>query len=243
MLIFGAVLFGSTLLLPLFTQTLLGYTAMLSGLVVSPGGLMIMVMMPAVGWMVSRFDARALIMVGILVLSYSLYVMSGFNLNTDFRTVVVARLVQGFGLGFIFVPLNTVAYAYIARESRNAASSLINIARNVGGGIGIAFVSTMISRGSQAHQNYLVGHLTPYDTAYTETIRKFTPLVAAQAPDPASVPTLVYSLVYKMLSGQAAMMAFADQFRALSYGFLALVPLVLLMRRPASAEHVDIPAE
>ena len=139
----GFALLGSTLLLPLFMQTLLGYTAEQSGMALSPGGFAIMVLMPLVGFLLSRFDARWLMVLGLSILSASLFHMTTFNLQIDFRTAVLARVFQAAGLAFLFVPINTSAYAHLPREKNNAASGLMNLARNIGGSVGISFVTTM----------------------------------------------------------------------------------------------------
>ena len=116
MFMLGFVLYGSTMALPLFLQTLLGYTAMQSGLALSPGGLAIMVMMPMVGFLLSKIEARWLVIFGLLVSAYGLFHMADFDLNIDFRHAVMARVVQSLGLAFLFVPINTMAFYFIAKQ-------------------------------------------------------------------------------------------------------------------------------
>ena len=153
MFMLGFALLGSTVLLPLFMQTLLGYTAEHSGLALLPGGFSLMLLMPLVGFMLSRYDARKMMMGGLLVLSFSLFHMTNFTLGVDFRTVVFARMIQTAGLAFLFVPINTAAYAFLPREKNNAASGLMNLARNIGGSVGISIVTTMLDRRQQYHLN------------------------------------------------------------------------------------------
>jgi DHA2 family multidrug resistance protein len=242
MLIFGAVLFGTTALLPLLMQTLLGYTAMQSGMALSPGGMVIAVLMPIVGWMVTRVDARWMIIAGIVVVAWSLHQMAGFSLDIDFRTIVVARMVQGFGLAFIFVPINTIAYANVAAGARNNASSLMSIARNIGGSVGIAYTSAMVSRTAQANQSLLVGHLTPYDPQYAAAIaalqRHFTEVMG----DPSRAKTMAAAALAAAVNAQAHVLAYLNQFAWLAVAFLALVPVVLLMKR-RKAGHVELAIE
>ena len=116
MFMLGFALLGSTLLLPLFLQTLMGYTAQLSGMALSPGGFAIMVFMPIVGWLLSRYDARCLLLFGLSMLSFSLFHMTNFNLEIDFKTAVYARILQAVGLAFLFVPINTAAYTFLPRR-------------------------------------------------------------------------------------------------------------------------------
>src|SRR6266576_2062523 len=122
MFMLGFALLGSTLLLPLFMQTLLGYPAQQAGMALSPGGFTIMVLMPIVGFMLTRYDARRLMIFGLAVLSFSLFHMTGFDLGVDFRTVVLARMIQSVGMAFLFVPINTAAYSFLPHEKNNAAS-------------------------------------------------------------------------------------------------------------------------
>ena len=160
MFMLGFALLGSTLLLPLFLQTLMGYTAQLSGMALSPGGFAIMVLMPLVGFLLSKYDARYLLVFGLSMLSFSLFHMTRFDLGIDFRTAALARVLQAVGLAFLFVPINTAAYSYLPRNKNNAASGLMNLARNIGGSVGISFVTTMLDRRTQKHLTDLMSHLT-----------------------------------------------------------------------------------
>ncbi len=133
MFVLGFVLYGSMAMLPIFLQTLLGYNAMLSGMVLSPGGIITLICLPISGWLLGRVEPRKLVAVGIVVTSFSLYMTSRFNTQVDFWTPVIARLVTGAGLAFLFVPINTMAFYHIAKDKMNYASGLINLARNIGG--------------------------------------------------------------------------------------------------------------
>src|ERR1700693_108100 len=149
MFMLGFALLGSTLLLPLFMQTMLGYTAQQSGMALMPGGFVIMLLLPLVGFLLSRYTPRWLLLFGLIVLSTSLFNMTRFDLQIDFRTVVMAPVFQAVGMAFLFVPINTAAYAFLPREKNNAASGLMNLARNMGGSVGISVVTTLLVRGSQ----------------------------------------------------------------------------------------------
>lgn len=243
MLIFGAVLFGTTALLPLLMQTLLGYTAEQSGMALSPGGIVIAVLMPLVGWMVTRGDARWMILFGIVVISYSLWSMSQFSLAVDFRTIVIARMVQGFGLAFIFVPINTIAYATVSPQARNQASALMSIARNMGGSIGIGYISTMLARSAQANQNLLLPRLTPYDPSYNTAVSSITRHFVESGYDAQRAAVMAQGVVAQVLDQQARMLAYLDQFRFLAVAFLVLVPIVLLMKRRKPGRHMELVAE
>ena len=240
MVLFGSALYGTTVLLPLFMQTLLGYTAMQSGLAISPGALVMMIMMPLVGWMVARLDPRWMITFGVVVVVASLQAMGRFNLQVDYRTIVTARIMQSFGLSFIFVPLITAAYANVPKELRGAASGLISLSRNTGGSIGIAFASTMVSRLAQVHHNTLVGHLSPIDPRYRHGIEQLTAYLQRVMPDAGAAAEKARALVYGMLEQQSAALAFTDMFRLLA---LVILPVIALVWMTHKVEHPEQVAE
>src|SRR5712671_6665977 len=160
MFMLGFALLGSTLLLPLFMQTLLGYTAERAGLALMPGGFTIMLLLPIVGFLLSRYSPRYLMMFGLSALSFSLFHMTSFDLGVAFRTVTMARAFQALGLAFLFVPINTTAYSGLPRDKNNAASGLMNLARNIGGSVGISVVTTLLARRTQFHQVRLTENLS-----------------------------------------------------------------------------------
>src|SRR6202162_2649777 len=165
MFMLGFALLGSTLLLPLFMQTMLGYTAQQSGMALMPGGFAIMLLLPLVGFLLSRYTPRWLLVFGLVVLSASLFNMTRFDLQIDFRTVVMAPVFQAVGMAFLFVPINTAAYAFLPREKNNAASGLMNLARNMGGSVGISVVTTMLDRRAQVHMTDLSRYLSRSNAA------------------------------------------------------------------------------
>ena len=171
MFMLGFALLGSTLLIPLFSQTLLGYTAQQAGLALMPGGFTIILLLPLVGFLLSRYTPRWLLLFGLLMLSFSLFHMTGFDLEIDFRTLAMARVIQAAGMAFLFVPINTAAYAFLPRDKNNAASGLMNLARNIGGSVGISVVTTLLDRRSQVHLTDLSSHLSAGNPALQVTIQ------------------------------------------------------------------------
>src|SRR5437879_3737512 len=165
MFFLGFVLYSSTVLIPQFLQELMGYSAEKAGLALSPGGLVIMLMMPVVGVLVSKIDTRYLISFGCIVCASALFVMAGWNLNIDYSHAVRARMLQSFGLAFLFIPINVAAFAYVAKEKTNMGTGIINLARNVGASVGIATVTTMLQRRSQFHQSQLMEHVNTLSAA------------------------------------------------------------------------------
>ena len=232
MFMLGAVLFGSTVLLPYFLQTLMGYTATKSGLVLSPGGFATMLCMPLVGAMLSRgVQARWLILWGLGVCALSLHLMSHFDLAISYRVAMLVRVVQASGLAFLFVPINTAAYAFVPKRKGNAASGLINLARNLGGSVGIAVATTLLARWAQFHQTVLVSHMTPYDAAYRAALARAAAL-AARAGLGEAGGKAARALLYGGVLRQANMLAFVDDFRLLSLLCLLTMPVVLFLRPP-----------
>jgi len=229
MFLLGFVLYGSTMLLPVFLQTLLGYTAMRSGLVLSPGGLVIALSMPVVGLLLSKVEARWLVIFGLCVSAFGLFGMAGFNLDIDYRTAMMARVVQSAGLAFLFVPINTMAFATVAREKMGSATGLINLARNIGGSSGIAIVTTLLARRAQFHQVRLVSHLTPFDPSYQQAAG--IAHAVSGGGGGGSGPAMAQGLIYGMVQRQSSMLAFVDSFWVLGIIFLAVIPLMFFVKR------------
>lgn len=234
MFMLGFILFSSTVLLPLYVQSLLGYTATEAGMVTSPGGFAIMFAMPVVGWLVSRVDERYLIAFGLVLSSIALFGMTGFDVQTDFWTIANMRVVQSIGLAFLFIPITTAAYVGIPFDKSNNASALINLSRNLGGAVGIAAVTTMLVRGTQVHRNMLVGHISLYDARY----RGLVDALQARVMHFGGGSTEALAKAQAVLSGavqqQALMLSYGDDFFILGLIFLSLTPLVLLMHKSDS---------
>ena len=240
MFMLGFALLGSTLLLPLFLQTLMGYTAELSGMALSPGGFAIMVLMPLVGFLLSRYDARYLLLFGLSMLSFSLFHMTSFDLTIDFKTAAMARVLQAVGLAFLFVPINTAAYSYLPREKNNAASGLMNLARNIGGSVGISFVTTMLDRRTQKHLSDLVGHLTSGNSQFQAMVRGVAQSLIARGTSAADAQQQAYGVVQNIAQRQATMLAYIDNFFILAAIILAMVPFVFLMKRTKSGGEMAV---
>jgi len=242
MFMLGFVLFSSTMLLPIFLQTLLGYTATLSGLVLSPGGVVTLVMLPVIGRLLSKFDARWLVMWGLLVISLSLFHMANFNLDIDFHTAMMARSYQSFGFAFLFVPINVMAFHFIPKEKVNNATGLINLARNIGGSIGIALVTTMLARRAQFHNTVLISHLTPFDVRYNAALQGATQTLMIHGSNATQAASQAQGLLYGMLQRQATMLAFIDDFWLMAVVTLVLVPLPFFLKKTRSEKGPETAA-
>jgi len=222
----GAVLYGSTVLIPQFVQTLLGYSAEQAGLVLSPGALFTMAMMPLVGFLVSRVSAKYLITLGFAGLALSLFHMSNINLFIDPKTATLYRIFQASSLAFLFVPINTVSYIGVPREQNNQVSGLMNLARNIGGSVGISFFVTMLARRSQVYQNQLVDHLSASNPLLQERLNRLQQLFSSAGPGDAL--RRAYGAIYMTVQQQAVLLAYVRIIEDLAIITAIFVPLILL---------------
>ena len=158
MFVLGMVLFGTTVLIPQFLQVLMGYTAEQAGKALSAGAVVLIFMMPIVGRLVTKVDPRKLVAIGFGATAIALYHMTVLNLGIDFKTAAMMRVYQTIGLAFIFIPINTLSYVGMPPNKSNQISGITNLARNIGGSIGISLLSTFLQRLSQVHQVYLSAH-------------------------------------------------------------------------------------
>jgi DHA2 family multidrug resistance protein len=220
--VLGAAFNGSTVLLPQFLQSLMGYTATAAGLAMSPGGLALLAMMPVAGALSSRVQPRWLIAAGFSFISLSMWLSRDLTLGIDMRYSIMTRLVFSLGGPLLFIPINVAAYAFVPKGKNNAASGLINLARNMGASIGIAGLGTMIERRAQFHQAVLVGHMTPYDFGYNAALSS-TQSLGLQGNGP-------LASVYGLVQQQAALLAYVDGFHVMMVGTLLAIPLVLLLK-------------
>jgi MFS transporter, DHA2 family, multidrug resistance protein len=225
--------FSSMVLLALFTQKVLGYDAWTSGLVLAPGGVGNLLSLVLAGRLITRLDQRWLLALGCLLNAYATYEMSMITLGADYWALAWPRLVQGVGIGFIFVPLNTVALATISRERMGNATVLLNVVRNLGGAIGVALLTTLLARRSQEHQTTLVGHVDVWDPETVERLRGWTAHFVAQGADSFTAQRRAVGVLYQEVTRQAQLLAFADDFWLLFLlfcGSLVLLPMLSRVR-------------
>src|SRR5207248_2213596 len=232
MFFLGFVLYATTVLIPQLLQQLMGYTAQLAGLALSPGGVVIMCMMPIVGILVSKVDTRILIAFGCVVCSLALFVMAGWNLGLDYRHAVEARMLQSFGLAFLFIPINVAAFAYVPKEKTNMGTGIINLARNIGASVGIAFVTTMLDRRIQFHTVRLTERANELSAAYHNALQGIQLKLVSAGSTAAHASAQAYAMIYGTIERQAAMLAFLDDFKILGLVFFAVIPILLLMKKP-----------
>jgi DHA2 family multidrug resistance protein len=232
MTVVGFVLYGSLVLLPIMLQTVLGYPSLQAGIAMAPRGIGSFFMMPITGLMTGRFDARKLLSTGLVVGAITLLWLSRLNLQAGYWDIFWPQLIQGAGMSLLFVPLTTVAMDSIPRERMGNATSLFNLMRNIGGSIGIATTGTMLARNSQATTALLGSHVTAYDATSQAMFAQTRSAFMAAGADPVTASTRAYAALFGMVQRQAAMVSFVGLFQLLGLLFIAVVPLVLLMKRP-----------
>lgn len=241
--VYGVVLYGVTALLPLFLQTLLGYPALQSGLAVSPRGVGALISMFVVGRLVGIVDERLLLGAGLGVLAFSSALFSHINLQIAMSSVAWPSLINGFATGFIFVPLTTMTMQTLRKHEMGNATGLYNLMRNIGGSFGIAIVTTLLTRGTQIHQNFLVGNLTPENPILQQHLDTLGQSVTAGA-GPVASASQAYALIYAEVVRQASLLAYADNFRILAGLALACTPLVIFFRRLKKSRSAEgLPGE
>lgn len=228
----GVALYASGVLQPLFVQSLLGYTAMLSGLALSPGGVGTLVFMPIAGRLVGKLDPRYMIMFGFVLAAVSLFMMSHYTLNISFWQAAYPRIYLGIGLAFLFVPLATAAFAFVPGEKTGTATGIFNLMRNIGGSFGIAAATTMLATREQFHQVRLVANVSPLDIGYTSWYHStLAQLMDAGQPRMAA-QSKALGIAYQTVQTQASLMSFVDTFWLAGFIMLVLIPLVFVLRRP-----------
>jgi DHA2 family multidrug resistance protein len=231
--VLGMVLNGTTVLLPLFLQSMLGYDATTAGMALAGGGFIMLVMMPISGTLVSRMDPRIMMGVGFAITSSALYYMAThLSLGVDFRTAALMRIMQTSGLAFIFLPSNTLAYVGIPREQNNQVSGMNAFVRNIGGSIGIALLTTMLTRFSQQNQSTLIAHAYQGNAPFDNLLGGVAQSLQGAGLDASTAAQQAYARVMGLLQGQAITMAYVQVVTTMALVVACLIPLPLIMRRP-----------
>ena len=236
-LILGMVLFSTTVVIPQFLQLLLGYSAEKSGEALAGGGIVMLLMMPIAGFLVSRIDPRLMMAGGFLGTALALrFMATHLSLQMDFGTAFLLRTFQAAGLAFIFLPSNTLAYVGIPREKNNQVSAMNSFVRNIGGSVGIATITTLVTRQAAKHQNYMVARTTPGNAAFTQMAGGLARTLAERGvPHPLAQ---AYARIAGLIAGQATTVAYIDVISVMALVVALLTPFVLIMRRPKSGAAV-----
>jgi DHA2 family multidrug resistance protein len=234
----GVVLYGSTALLPLFLQTLLGYPAVDSGLAVSPRGVGSIISMVIVGRLIGKMDARYLIAFGFCVLALSTWMFTGINLYISQANIQIPMIISGFAMGFVFVPLTTLSMSTLPNEQIGNASGIYNLMRNTGGSIGIAIMTTLLARNSQVHQSVLAAHADPYNPTFQQYVQQIQQGFSGMF-DPATATQAAYGQIYAIVARQAAVLAYIDDFRILAILCILCIPAGFFFKAVRHAKAIE----
>ncbi|PYR70804.1 MAG: EmrB/QacA family drug resistance transporter, partial [Acidobacteria bacterium] len=236
------VLYGSMVLLPIMLQTLLGYPSMQAGIAMAPRGVGSLIFMPLVGFMTSKIDVRKLLACGFCVAGLTLIWLGSLNLNAGYWDIFWPQFLQGTGMALTFVPLTTATMQSIQPQRMGNATSLFNLMRNIGGSVGIAVTGTMLTRQRQTVGAVLGENINVYDPQTQTILAQMKAGFMARGADAVTATERAYAALHGLLLQHASMVSFVWLFRLLGGIFLALLPLILIMRRPkgrtaAAAAH------
>ena len=226
----GAIVVATTQILPQFLQTELGYTAMLAGLVLSPGGVVTLIMMPITGRLIGMVQAKYLIAAGATIAALSMWNLTGLNGNITYGYAAMSRIYLALGLPLLFLPITTASYEGLPPEKTNQASALINVARNLGGSLGVALVQTLLAQRQQFHQSRLIEHIVPSDVGYQQTLSAVTRFFQAQGSSATDAAAQAFGYIAQTLQTQVNLLAYIDVFWALTLIGAIMAPLALTLR-------------
>lgn len=227
----GAILFGSLSILPLCLQSLLGYPAIASGMAIMPRGIGTFISFGIVGFLSNKMDFRLQISIGFILLAISSFMLGNFNLSISQNAIIIPNLISGLAMGFIFIPITTAAFVTLTKSQiAGGATGVLNLLRNIGGGIGTALVSTFLVRNAQLHQTYLVQNLTPLNPIFQQRLQAIQGFLS-QHMDIVAATHKANAFIYNQLLQQATLFSYVDNFRAIGIICLIMVPSSFLFRK------------
>ncbi len=227
----GFMVFGTTALLPQMVQTLFGYTATDAGLVLSPGGFALILFMPIVGKLVGKVDARYLVVFGLCVDAFALYLMGHFATVTDYETFAGYRIIQTLGMGFLFIPLMSLLYVDLPNEKNDQAASISSLARSLGGSVGISLIMTMLSRDTQSRRSQLVEHIRLDSSIYQHSLDHLTSMLGRHGGSAEQVTHKAQAMMAQTVDAQASLLGYVDVHYIFATLILLTAPLVFLTKR------------
>jgi len=241
MFFLGMLLFASLVMMPQFLQTLMGYTAQSAGLVLSGASIIILLEMPVVGQLTTKIPAKYIMAFGWIGLAFGMYYSTRrLDLLISFSSASRLRIVQAFGLGFLFVPINLSAYVGVPSEKGNSVSGLINFMRNIGSSVGTSLVTTVLARRAQFHQSMLGYHATNYDPAFRDQLAGLSAQLSHVGASPPDAQAQAYGRLYQGLQVQSQTLAYIDMYQllAIAAGIMFLLAFIVRKNDPTSGGHV-----
>ena len=243
MLVIGGALYSTTVMIPQYLQEIMGYTATQAGMVLSLGGLVLIILLPIVGFLGQKLDPRAMISFGFAWVSFGIWRISSLNLNISFWDAASWRVIMVLGMPFLFVPISVMSYVGVPQEKNNEVSGLTALARNIGGSLGISFISTMLVRRAQVHQNFLAAHVTAQSPLYQSLQKGLKGALETKGYSPADAARASMLRLYEMMTLQARTLAYIDTIHALVILTICLIPIGYLMKKPRYRPKESVPLE
>jgi DHA2 family multidrug resistance protein len=243
MLVIGAALYSTTVMIPQFLQEIMGYTATEAGLVLSAGGVVLIILLPIVGYIGQKIDPRAMIAFGFVLVTFGIWRIQDLNLSIGFWDAASWRVVMVLGMPFLFVPISVMSYVGVPVEKNNEVSGLTALARNIGGSLGISFISTMLVRRAQTHQQYLAAHVYPASPNYRAMHQSLAAALHAKGFSAANAAAASAARIYGMMMQQAKTLAYVDTVHVLVIMTACLIPIGYLMKKPRFRPKQAAPME
>ena len=243
MLVIGGALYSTTVMIPQYLQEIMGYTATQAGMVLSLGGLVLIILLPIVGFLGQKLDPRAMISFGFAWVSFGIWRISSLNLSISFWDAASWRVIMVLGMPFLFVPISVMSYVGVPQEKNNEVSGLTALARNIGGSLGISFISTMLVRRAQVHQNYLAAHVTPQSPIYQSMQQGLKGALQTKGYSAADAARASMLRLYEMMTLQARTLAYIDTIHALVILTICLIPIGYLMKKPRYRPKESVPLD
>jgi DHA2 family multidrug resistance protein len=241
MLIIGGALYATTVMIPQFLQEQLGYTATEAGLALSAGGLVLLLLFPIAGYIGQKVDPRLMITIGFTLLTIGIWRIGDLNLGISFWNAASWRVVMVLGMPFLFVPISVMSYVGVPQEKNNEVSGMTALARNIGGSLGVSFISTMLVRRAQVHQNYLAANVHAGASTYAALRQGMSGSLQPHGYSAASAGAMAASRVYAMMLQQARTLAYVDTVHVLVIMTACLIPIGYLMKKPRfRPKHVEL---
>jgi DHA2 family multidrug resistance protein len=223
----AVILYSSAIIIPQFAQQVIGYNATLAGLILSPGGIVVICLIPLVGLLQRVVQTRLIVAMGFFTMGCALLFSSHVVPQIDFRTLVLMRAAQTAGLAMLFVPISTIAYATLPKELNGDAAALFTMFRNVFGSVGISLATALVTTRSQVHQAYLAAHMTPLDQPFNDLVAQYQRALLAMGHAASTTHDIALGRVYQLFRVQASVLAYADVFTICAVAAFAAVPLTL----------------
>jgi len=225
----GGILYASAVLIPQFAQTVLRYDATWAGMILSPGGIAVIMLIPFVGRLMTKVQIRFIIATGFTIIGCALVYSSTLVPDVDFKTLVYMRTFQSAGLAFLFVPISTIAYSTLPRELNSDGAALFAMFRNIFGSVGIALATSQVTQRSQVHQGYLSQWMTPFNQSYQALVAQYEQALRSMGRVGAAAHDAAVGRVYQVFRTQAAILGYRDVFLYCAIVAFLIVPLCFLL--------------